>query len=99
MPPRYRFRPQSGTPSSPSEQRLAPLHSRSSSHPTGRSEVTGHVMEPLIVPLEGDDDVTGGTIAVLSHDDVGLTGPFGLLVVDLGAVQQDHHIGVLLNGA
>ena len=63
---------------------------------TAQSAV-GHVDEPRVVTLEGDRDVTGRAVAVFGHDQVRLAGAGGLLLVGVLAVQQDHHVGVLLD--
>src|SRR5690625_4432176 len=54
-----------------------------------------HVVESRVVTLERHGDRVGGAVAVLGHDDVGLTGT-GVLVVGVLAVQEHHHVGVLL---
>ena len=59
----------------------------------------GHVHEPRVVTLEGDGEVAGRAVAVLGHDEIGLPGARGLLLVHVFAMQQDHHVGVLLQRA
>src|SRR5690625_6615173 len=59
----------------------------------------GHVLEPGVVALEGDRDGLGGAVAVLGHDQVGLTGAGGLLLVVVLAVDQQDQIRVLLDRA
>ena len=56
----------------------------------------GEVLEAGVVPLEESADVAGGTVAVLAHDQVGLTGMLAFFVVEVVAVHEDHHVGVLL---
>src|SRR5690606_30845255 len=56
----------------------------------------GHVREPRVVALESDVERCRGTVTVLGDDQVGLTGA-DILVVDGVAVQQDHHVGILLD--
>ena len=40
----------------------------------------------------------GRAVAMLGHDDVGLTGPI-FLVIGVGTVYEEHHVGVLFDGA
>ena len=40
-----------------------------------------------------------GAVAVLGDDQVGLAGAGRLLLVDVLAVQQDHHVGILLEAS
>ena len=42
---------------------------------TPRGSAGGHVHEAAVVALEGDGDRGGGSVTVLGHDQVGLTGP------------------------
>ena len=46
--------------------------------------------------LEGEDEVCGGAVSVLGHDDVGLAVALGVGAV---TVQQDDEVGVLLDRA
>src|SRR5690606_8047929 len=57
----------------------------------------GHVDEAAVVALERDGDGGGGPVAVLGDDQVGLTGARRLLLVGVLAVQQDHHVRILLD--
>src|SRR5665647_2372616 len=57
-----------------------------------------HVDEATEVPLEGGGDGAGFAVAVLGDDEVGFAGAF-VFVVGVFAVQEDHHVGVLLEGA
>ena len=45
-----------------------------------------------------DDDRVGGAVSVLGHDEVGLALSGGVLLVGRLAVEQDHHVGILLEG-
>src|ERR1019366_1129878 len=68
--------------------------------PAGTYSDPGHVVEAGVVPDEGQPLHTGGTVAVLGHDDLRgalALGRFG--VVDLVPVDEHHHVGVLLDGA
>ena len=55
-----------------------------------------HVHKARVVALEGGGDRAGLAVAVFGDDEVGLAEAGGLLVVDVVAVQQDHHVGILL---
>lgn len=58
-----------------------------------------HVYEAAEVELVGDSDGGGGTVAVFADDDVGLAGA-GVVAFDgVGTVEQDDHVGVLLEAA
>ena len=59
----------------------------------------GHVDEPRVVALERDGDVGGRAVAVLGEDEVGLARARRLPLVGVLAVQQDHHVGILLDAA
>src|SRR4051794_19318166 len=48
-----------------------------------RTPLVRHVDEAGVVALEGDDDVAGGAVTVLGHDQVRLAGAGGLLLVDV----------------
>src|SRR3954468_2925875 len=66
--------------------------------PAGPSRLL-HVDETRVVQLGGDEDVSGRAVSVLGHDEVRLTRARGLLLVEVLAVQQNHHVGVLLDRA
>jgi hypothetical protein len=64
--------------------------------PTSDLQPDGHVGEAREVSLEGDRDGVRRSVAVLGDDEIGLAGTGVLLLVCRLAVQQDHHVGVLL---
>src|SRR5690606_11223710 len=55
-----------------------------------------HVDESGIVALESDSDRRRRAVAVLRDDQVRLASPWGLLVVGVLPVEEDHNVGVLL---
>jgi len=57
----------------------------------------GHVHEPAVVALKRYGYRGRRPVPVLSHDEVGLTGPRRLPLVCVLPVQQDHHVRVLLD--
>ena len=63
----------------------------------GSEVLTAHVLEPRVVTLERDGDVGRRARTVLGDDDLGLAGLLRLLVEVVVTVQQDHHVGVLLD--
>src|SRR5690606_7293258 len=58
-----------------------------------------HVGEAREGALEGNRHRARGAVAVLGDDEVGFARPRRLLLVGRLAVQQDHHVGVLLERA
>ncbi|MCU1601368.1 MAG: hypothetical protein JWO22_2077 [Frankiales bacterium] len=58
-----------------------------------------HVHEARVVALERDGDDRRRAVPVLGHDEVGLAGARALLLVRVLAVQQQHHVRVLLDTA
>ena len=57
----------------------------------------GHVGEAREVTLEGDGDRVGRAVAVLGDDEVRLAGARRVLLVGGLAVQEHHHVGILLD--
>src|SRR5215207_3213478 len=72
-------------------------HFANSTGNPGSVEAAGHVREPRVLREEGEVGDARGTRAVLGHDDLGLAGVLRLRVVDLLAVDEHHHVGVLLD--
>ena len=67
----------------------------------GRSDPLTHVVEARVLREEGELGGAGRPVTVLGHDDLGHAAPIRrrLLVVGLLSIEEEHHIGVLLERA
>src|SRR5947199_2850473 len=62
-----------------------------------RPLAVGEVGEAAVVQLVGDGDRAGGAVAVLGEDEIGLARAGVVALEGVGAVQEDDHVGVLLD--